>query len=224
MASIRIESVDVRWIQYALDNESCNYGDTLLISSSQFQLLARWLARLATRLAPPQPASESLFDPRHGIVGAKSGRPLNSAARSAAKDDVSVSASNNSSTLPTCSSSGATRTSPSSRLARCARALDHAQSCGRATSRAHRIKRHIARGGGKVCIVHHHRAEPALKQMTGAAPARLDEAGIAAVGRAETRQARRRLGREHQVDMVGHQAIGPDLDRTVRHCSASRSR
>jgi hypothetical protein len=54
----------------------------------------------------------------------------------------------------------------------------------------------------------------ALEQMAGPARTGVDEACVTAVGLAERACQRAGVGRnEHEVDVVGHQAIGPHLDR-----------
>ena len=64
----------------------------------------------------------------------------------------------------------------------------------------------------KMRLVHHHRAEPPLPEMAGPAMTRIDEAGVAAV-RVGEGPPQAVLVRRHDddVDMVGHQAIAPDL-------------
>ena len=61
--------------------------------------------------------------------------------------------------------------------------------------------------------VHRHGAEPPLPEMPGPLLARMDCAGIGAMHPREgAPQAVRVAGHQDQMDMVGHQAPGPDLD------------
>jgi len=67
-------------------------------------------------------------------------------------------------------------------------------------------------------FVHRHRGEPAVEQMAPPATAGIDEIRPPAMGRAEGEgQAVLAGAAEDQVNMVGHQAIGPDLDRGLAH-------
>jgi len=61
-------------------------------------------------------------------------------------------------------------------------------------------------------LVHHYCAEPTLPQMPGPAMPRVDETGVAPM-RVGKRATQTVLVRRHNddVNMVGHQAIGPDL-------------
>lgn len=63
-------------------------------------------------------------------------------------------------------------------------------------------------------LVHRDRAEPALPQMASPAVPRVDPPGIAAVGVGKGRPEPVGIGgNDDQVNVVGHQAIGPDLSR-----------
>ena len=77
----------------------------------------------------------------------------------------------------------------------------------------HRIERDIAHGRDEMGIVHRHRREAVLKEMSGPPAARIDEAGIAAMrladGLGETFLL---LRHDDEMDVVGHQTIGPNLD------------
>lgn len=92
-----------------------------------------------------------------------------------------------------------TRPSPISRL--------------RSQPRAHGIEAHSADGRDQVRLVHRDGGEAALKQVPGPAPARIDEVGVApmclADGAVETIFT---LGHHNEVDVVGHQTVGPDRD------------
>ena len=80
----------------------------------------------------------------------------------------------------------------------------------RAKPGAHRIEREIADGVQHMIIVHRHAAEPALEQMPGFARAGVDEGGVAPVGLADrARKAVARRGRQNEMQVVRHQAIGP---------------
>ena len=78
---------------------------------------------------------------------------------------------------------------------------------------AHRVHRHIAGGGDQVGLVHDYRGKSVLEQMPGPAAARIDEVGVAPMRLAHG-QAKSGIvsWREDQVDVIGHQAIGPDLN------------
>ena len=68
-------------------------------------------------------------------------------------------------------------------------------------------------GRRQVWLVHRHGTEPALPQMARPAVAGIDEAGVAAMGIREGAPQPVLVGRhDDQVDVVGHEAIGPDLD------------
>src|SRR5437016_13029118 len=80
-------------------------------------------------------------------------------------------------------------------------------------SRTHRMEAHIPYGRDQMRIVHHHRAEAALKEMPAPAPPPVDEVGITAVGFAEgSREAGLVAGHEDQMDVIWHEAVGPNLD------------
>jgi len=76
-----------------------------------------------------------------------------------------------------------------------------------------RIERDIAHRGDQMLLIQGNRAEAPLKQMTGLARPGVHEARIEPV-RARQRQSEPSGvgGREDQMHVVGHQAIGPDLD------------
>jgi len=80
-------------------------------------------------------------------------------------------------------------------------------------ARADGIERDVADRGGEMRLVHRARAEAPLPEMPGAALARVDMAGIAAVHRRERAAHAVGIARhQHEVDVVRHQHPGPDLD------------
>ena len=80
----------------------------------------------------------------------------------------------------------------------------------RRQTRPNRVQRDIARGDHQMGLVHRDRAKPSLKEVARLPCARIDEAGVKAMrARHCQRQAERVGGRQNQVNMVGHQAIGP---------------
>jgi hypothetical protein len=113
------------------------------------------------------------------------------------------------------SSTAATVTTPSSRPAGCARTLDHGRSLGALhQASAHGIERDITDGGEEMILVHRHRAEPRLPEISGPTVARIDVTGGAPVQIAEpTPQPLFVLRRHDGVHMVRHQAISPDQRR-----------
>jgi len=147
-------------------------------------------------------------------AGDPSGRPIVSAPRSA--DIVSLAAGwsiKSMNRLLHLSSSGATLTSPSSRRSRCARTLDQRQSCARETSRARRIQRHISRRRHEMVLVQNDGTVARLEQVARHPQARVDDRAIAPMRLAERPpEPLAGGGDEDQVDMVGHQAMAPDLD------------
>lgn len=69
-----------------------------------------------------------------------------------------------------------------------------------------------------MALVHRHRGEPAVEQMSPPATAGIDEVGPPAVRRAQGQaQAVPGLRAEDQVNVVGHQTPGPDGDRMSAH-------
>jgi hypothetical protein len=88
--------------------------------------------------------------------------------------------------------------------------------CPRDQPRPHRIEGDVTRRGDQMRFVERHRGEPALKQMSGPSRAGIDEARILPVRLADrTREPVGRTRRKHEMDVVGHQAIGPHLDRRL---------
>jgi hypothetical protein len=80
-------------------------------------------------------------------------------------------------------------------------------------SRPHRVQRHVAHCGDEMRLVHRHRTVAALEDMPGPARPRVDETGIEPMGAGERqREALRVGGRQDEVDVVGHLAIGPNRD------------
>ena len=107
-------------------------------------------------------------------------------ARGAKPAPSSNGSSTNAANGPTRSNTGATITTPSSRPPRCPRTLDHGQSLGSLDqASAHRIERDIADSGEQVLLIHRHRAEPRLPEISGPAVARMDVSGGAPVQIAE---------------------------------------
>ena len=103
---------------------------------------------------------------------------------------------------------------PSSLPRKCARVLDHRQSCARSTSRARTgLSGDVAQRRGEMLLVHGDGAEPALPEMAAALAPRLDDAGIAAMDPRQRAAQPIRIGRhQDQVHVVRHQAPGPHLD------------
>ena len=65
----------------------------------------------------------------------------------------------------------------------------------------------------QVLLVHRHRAEPRLEQVAGYPEARVDRRRVAPMRLAERAPERlRAVGDENEVNVVGHQTIGPDRD------------
>ncbi len=78
---------------------------------------------------------------------------------------------------------------------------------------ADRVERDIAQRADQMRLVHRHRAEAALPQMAGHAHPGIDVAGIVAVHVAEGAAETFLIARHgDDVNVVGHQAVGPDLD------------
>ena len=78
---------------------------------------------------------------------------------------------------------------------------------------AHRIERHVAQGRREVRLVHRDRPEPALPEMPGAPPPRMNAARVAPMHAGQ--RPPQPVGVErHQDEMhvVGHQAPRPHLD------------
>jgi putative transposase len=167
-----------------------NYGDTLLISNVQRQLIVRRRERLASRLAPLQRTPERLLDLRHEIVGAK--RPA--AGFRGAQRGEGGAVSFGLEPLPDVPDAINERCHPHEAVIAASEMRTRARPCpvlrARDEFRAHRVERHIARGDDEVRVIHDHRAKPALEQMPGPARAGIDEAGVAAVGLTERAQAR----------------------------------
>ena len=79
--------------------------------------------------------------------------------------------------------------------------------------RPHRVHRQVARRRHQVLLVHRDRAEPRLKQVAGHPEACIDRRRVAPMRLAERASERlRAVGNENEVNVVGHQTIGPDRD------------
>ena len=90
----------------------------------------------------------------------------------------------------TCSSSGASTVSPS--------------------PRADRVERDIAQGGKQMRLVHRHATKAPLPEMPGAPLSRMDAASINAEHlRQPAAQRVGVVGRQNQMDMVGHKRPRP---------------
>ena len=78
---------------------------------------------------------------------------------------------------------------------------------------AHRIEFHISRGGQHVALVEYERGEAPLPEVPTPAFAKVNHTGISAMCLADSAsQPIGRLRDRDQVDVIGHEAIGPDLD------------
>src|SRR6185295_13682367 len=79
----------------------------------------------------------------------------------------------------------------------------------------HRIERDIALRRRKIVFVHRHGAESALPEMPRALAPALDDSGIGAMHpRQRPAQAVPVGWHQNEMDVVRHQAPGPDLDRS----------
>jgi hypothetical protein len=109
---------------------------------------------------------------------------------------------------------GAKVVMPSSLPDKWARTLDQRQSSARATSRARdRIERNVTNRCSQMRLVDGSDAEAALPEMSGPLQPSVDRPGITAVHRREG--APQSIGihrRQDQVNVIGHQPPGPDLD------------
>ena len=77
--------------------------------------------------------------------------------------------------------------------------------------RPHRVHRQVARRRHQVLLVHRDRAEPRLEQMAGHPEAGVDRRRVAPMRLAERAPERLlAVGDENEVNVVGHQTIGPD--------------
>ena len=78
---------------------------------------------------------------------------------------------------------------------------------------AHGIEQHVAHRPGQMRLVHRHRANAALPEVTGPLQPRMNSTGVSAMhpGKRAAR-AVRVGGHEDRMNVVGHQAPGPDLD------------
>ena len=109
-----------------------------------------------------------------------------------------------------------TATSPSPTPARCARTLDHSQSCAAPHQpRPHWVQRDVANGTRQMILVHRRRNRTDLAKDGRVHPWRsLMKPGIAPVRLCQCRAQSVSVGRrQDQVNMVGHQAVCPDLRR-----------
>jgi len=65
-------------------------------------------------------------------------------------------------------------------------------------------------------LVHHDGAEAPLPEMPGAESAPMDDAGIASMHRRQRAAQPVRVARgQDEMDMIGHEAPGPDFDAGV---------
>ena len=65
-------------------------------------------------------------------------------------------------------------------------------------------------------LVHHHGAEAPLPEVPGAAPALMDDAGVAPMHRRQRAAQAVLVARgQDEMDVVGHQTPGPDFDAGV---------
>jgi hypothetical protein len=166
---------------------------------------------IALGLAPPLAGRDHTVEAAADSVrnaSSPSGRPISSLRRSAAKARSSASVSSRSAKRGARSMSGRTRTSPSSRPARCAHAGMGPIPGAPDQSRGRRIERHGARRRHQMVIVHGDRTEPPLKQMPRLARPRIDKARVEPMrsGQRE-RESGRVVRRRDQIEVVGHQAI-----------------
>jgi hypothetical protein len=84
--------------------------------------------------------------------------------------------------------------------------------------RANGVHSHIAHGRQEVGLVHRDRSEATVEQMTAPASARIDEVRPSTMCRSERAgQAVLSVGNEDQMDVIGHQALSPDLDGRLAH-------
>ena len=78
---------------------------------------------------------------------------------------------------------------------------------------SHRIQADVRNCCQQMQVVHGDRSKPALKEVTGPPPSRVNEIGVAPMrfsdGQPETIRSRRT---ENEVNMIGHQAVRPHLD------------
>ena len=83
----------------------------------------------------------------------------------------------------------------------------------RAKAGPHRVQADVADGGDEMRIVHRHRSVASLEQMSCPSSSRIDEGRVAAM-RFTHRPAEplAEPGTKDQMNMVGHEAIRPDLD------------
>jgi hypothetical protein len=80
----------------------------------------------------------------------------------------------------------------------------------------HRVEFHVPGGGQQVRLVHHERREPPLPEIPPPFLAKVDPSCVALMHFAygQTQTVLRRRDRD-SMDVVGHQAIPPDLHRTL---------
>jgi hypothetical protein len=78
---------------------------------------------------------------------------------------------------------------------------------------SHWVEFDIARGGQQVWLIEDEGGEPPLPQMASPPLSEVDHSGVTPMGFADrSTQTVGRLGDSDEVDMVGHQAVRPDLN------------
>ena len=80
-------------------------------------------------------------------------------------------------------------------------------------ARTNRIQRHVAHRNREMRLVHGDGPKAALPEMPGPPQPRVDRPGIAPMHRSQSAPQPIGIGgRQDQVNVVGHQDLGPDLD------------